>query len=87
MVVDRCCLRPSIHLAQVRVPIDSGWAATDVIKVSDIAIGSGLSLATKYLAFFRCAGLDSRMLSLPSKSLTSSNRASRQLRPARSVQC
>jgi len=42
----------------VRVPIGSGWAATGVIKVSEIITGSGVSLATKYLALFRCGGLD-----------------------------
>jgi hypothetical protein len=55
MVVERCCSRPSSHLAQVCVPIGSGWAATDAVKVSEIATGSGVSLATKYLAFFWCA--------------------------------
>jgi hypothetical protein len=35
-----------------------GWVATDVIKVSEIVTGSGVSLATKYLAFVRCGGLD-----------------------------
>jgi len=58
MVVERCCSRPSSHLAQVRVPIGSGWGATDINKVSEIVTGSGVSLATKYLAFFRCGGLD-----------------------------
>ena len=42
----------------MRVPIGSGWAATDVIKVNEIVTGSGVSLATKYLALFRCGGLD-----------------------------
>jgi hypothetical protein len=42
---------------QVRVPIGSGWAATDVMKISEIVTGSGVSLATKYLAFFRCGRL------------------------------
>jgi hypothetical protein len=45
-------LAPSSHLAQVRVPIGSGWAATDVIKLNEIATGSGVSFATKYIAFF-----------------------------------
>jgi hypothetical protein len=53
MVVDRCCSRPSSHLAQVRAPIGSAWAATDVIKISEIVTDSGVSLATKYLALFR----------------------------------
>jgi hypothetical protein len=42
-------------LAQVCVPIGSGWAAIDVIKVSEIATGSGVSFATKYIAFSRRA--------------------------------
>ena len=58
IVVDRCCSRTSNDLAQVRVPIGSGWAATDIIKVSEIVTGSGVSLATKYLAFFRRGDLD-----------------------------
>jgi hypothetical protein len=48
-VVDRCCSRPSSHLAQVRVPIGSAWVAADVIKVREIVTGSGVSLATKQL--------------------------------------
>jgi hypothetical protein len=36
----------------VCVPIGSGWVATDVIKVTEIATGSGVTLATRYLAFF-----------------------------------
>jgi hypothetical protein len=59
MVVDRCCSRPSNHLAQVRVPICSAWAATDVIKVSEIVTGSGVGLATRRLAVFRCAPVES----------------------------
>jgi hypothetical protein len=42
MAVERCCSRPSSHLAQVRVPLGSGWAVTDVIKVNEIATGSGV---------------------------------------------
>jgi hypothetical protein len=52
MVVDRCCSRPSSHLAQVRVPIGSAWAATDAIRVSEIVTGSVALMASSSSALF-----------------------------------
>jgi hypothetical protein len=68
-----CCSRPSNDLVQVRVPIGSGSAATDAIKVSKIVTGSVALMTSSSSARFRSSsarsaasphGLDEQALGL-----------------------